>query len=63
MLREANSELGPVTAMACTTYLNLDLLLASAVPFLDPASKDAAAIRSLFGVVFLICLAILIVVV
>jgi cytochrome c oxidase subunit 2 len=42
---------------------SLDLLLASAVPVLDPASKDAAAIRSLFGVVFLICLAILIVVV
>src|SRR5882724_13264560 len=49
--------------MARATQINLDLLLASAVPVLDPASKDAAAIRSLFGVVFLICLAILIVVV
>src|SRR4051794_4550249 len=49
--------------MACATQINFDLLLASAVPVLDPASKDAAAIRSLFGVVFLICLAILIVVV
>ncbi len=49
--------------MFCNNHPNLDLLLASAVPVLDPASKDAAAIRSLFGVVFLICLAILIVVV
>src|SRR5437016_1442103 len=49
--------------MACATQINLDMLLASAVPVLDSASKDAAAIRSLFGVVFLICLAILIVVV
>jgi cytochrome c oxidase subunit 2 len=49
--------------MACANHLNLDLLLASAVPVLDPASKDATAIRSLFGVVFLICLAILIIVV
>src|SRR5258708_2844294 len=49
--------------MACATQINLDVLLASAVPVLDPASRDAAAIRSLFGVVFLICLAILIVVV
>jgi cytochrome c oxidase subunit 2 len=49
--------------MACAAYLNLDLLLASAVPVLDPVSKDAAAISSLFLVVFLICLAILAVVV
>src|SRR4051812_43780434 len=49
--------------MFCAANLNLNALLASAVPVLDPASKDAAAIRSLFGVVFLICLAILIVVV
>jgi cytochrome c oxidase subunit 2 len=49
--------------MSCNNHPNLELLLASAVPVLDPASKDAAAIRSLFGVVFLICLAILIVVV
>src|SRR5437016_2512513 len=49
--------------MACATQINLELLLASAVPVLDPASTDAAAIRTLFGVVFLICLAILIVVV
>src|SRR6266566_2912743 len=52
-----------LTPMVCATHFNFDLLLASAVPVLDPASKDAAAIRSLFGVVFLICLAILIVVV
>src|SRR5437762_3024880 len=49
--------------MACDAHLNLDLLLASAVPVLDPVSKDAAAIRSLFLVVFLICLAVLAVVV
>jgi cytochrome c oxidase subunit 2 len=49
--------------MFCNNHPNLDVLLASAVPVLDPASKDAAAIRSLFGVVFLICLAILVVVV
>jgi cytochrome c oxidase subunit 2 len=49
--------------MVCTPHFNLDLLLASAVPVLDPASKDAAALRSLFLVVFVICLAILIVVV
>ena len=49
--------------MFCSNNPTLDLMLASAVPVLDPASKDAAAIRSLFGVVFLICLAILIVVV
>ena len=49
--------------MAYATQINLDLLLASAVPVLEPASKDAAAIRSLFLVVFLICLAILAVVV
>src|SRR3954468_16343938 len=49
--------------MACPTQINLALLLASAVPVLDPASKDAAAIRSLFGLVFLICLAILAVIV
>jgi cytochrome c oxidase subunit 2 len=49
--------------MICAANRNLNALLASAVPVLDPASKDAAAIRSLFGVVFLICLAILIVVV
>jgi len=49
--------------MSYGNHPNLDLLLASAVPVLDPASKDAAAIRLLFGAVFLICLAILIVVV
>src|SRR3954451_838520 len=49
--------------MVCATDLNLNAMLASAVPVLDPASKDAAAIRSLFGGVFLICLAILAVVV
>src|SRR4051812_11833972 len=62
-IRGSSGGIGPVTPMACATHLNLDLLLASAVPVLDPASKDAAAIRSLFAVVFLICLAILIVVV
>ena len=49
--------------MVCATDLNLNALLASVVPVLDPASRDAAAIRSLFGVVFLICLAILAVIV
>jgi cytochrome c oxidase subunit 2 len=49
--------------MFCNNHPNLDLLLASAVPVLEPASKDAAVIRSLFLVVFLICLAILAVVV
>jgi cytochrome c oxidase subunit II len=49
--------------MVCVTDLNLNALLASALPVLEPASKDAAAIRSLFLVVFLICLAILAVVV
>jgi cytochrome c oxidase subunit 2 len=38
---------------------SLGLLLASAVPVLDPASKDAKAIGSLFLIVFLVCLAIL----
>src|SRR5438105_3414834 len=49
--------------MVCAAHHNLNALLASVVPVLDPASKDAAAIGSLFLVVFLICLAILIVVV
>jgi cytochrome c oxidase subunit 2 len=49
--------------MMTTQHLNLGVLLASGVPVLDPVSKDAAAISSLFGVVFLICLVILIVVV
>ena len=39
--------------------LNFDALLASAVPVLDPVSKDARAIGGLFLIVFLICLAIL----
>jgi cytochrome c oxidase subunit II len=39
--------------------LNLDVLLASVVPVLDPASKDARAIGGLFLIVFLVCLAIL----
>src|SRR5258707_14916142 len=51
-----------LTQMAAT-HFNFDLLLASAMPVLDPASKDAAAIGKLFLVVFLICLAILAVVV
>jgi cytochrome c oxidase subunit 2 len=45
------------------THLNFNALLASAVPVLDPASRDAAAIRSLLFVVFLICLAIFVVMV
>jgi len=48
--------------MAHTNNLNLDILLASAVPVLEPASKDAATISHLFLIVFLICLAILLVV-
>src|SRR5258708_39143034 len=47
------------TPMVYTNNLNLDLLLASAVPVLEPASKDAATISHLFLIVFLICLAIL----
>ena len=43
--------------------LNFDTLLASAVPVLDPASKDARAIGGLFLIVFAVCLAILAVVV
>src|SRR5258706_10017021 len=50
------------TPMAYTNILNLDILLASAVPVLEPASKDAATISHLFLIVFLICLAILLVV-
>src|SRR5258706_13423529 len=50
------------TPMAYTNNFNLDLLLASAVPVLEPASKDAATISHLFLIVFLICLAILLVV-
>jgi cytochrome c oxidase subunit 2 len=42
-------------------HLNLDTLLASAVPVLDPASKDAGAIGGLFLIVALICLVIFIV--
>src|SRR4051812_7407848 len=49
--------------MAWVTHFNLELLLASAVPVLGPAAKDAAAIGKLFLVVFLICLAILAVVI
>jgi cytochrome c oxidase subunit 2 len=49
--------------MPCDTHFNLDLFLASTVPVLDPASKDAAAIGGLFLVVFFVCLAILMVVV
>lgn len=49
--------------MVYDTSRNLETLLASAVPVLDPASKDARAIGSLFLTVFLICLAILVVVV
>ena len=41
--------------MANMQHLNLDMLLASAVPVLDPASKDAGAIGSLFLIVALIC--------
>src|SRR2546430_13446770 len=48
--------------MVYTNSLNLDILLASAVPVLEPASKDAATISHLFLIVFLICLAILLVV-
>ena len=48
--------------MVHTNSLNLDKLLASAVPVLEPASKDAATISHLFLIVFLICLAILLVV-
>jgi len=51
------------TPMVYTNNLNLDLLLASALPVLEPASKDAATISHLFLTVFLICLAILFVVV
>ncbi len=36
------------TPMAYTNILNLDILLASAVPVLEPASKDAATISHLF---------------
>jgi cytochrome c oxidase subunit 2 len=49
--------------MVNTQHPNLDTMLASAVPVLDPASKDAAAIGSLFLIVSLICLVIFIVMV
>jgi cytochrome c oxidase subunit 2 len=49
--------------MFYSNHPSLDLLLASAVPVLDPASKDAAAIGRLFLIVFLVCFAILAVVV
>jgi cytochrome c oxidase subunit 2 len=42
---------------------NLEVQLASAIPVLDPASPDAAAIQHLFFMVFLICVAIFVVVV
>ena len=48
--------------MLSISHLSLDHLLASAVPVLDPASKDARAIGGLFLAVFLVCLAILAVV-
>jgi hypothetical protein len=48
--------------LVCTTPFNFDRFLASAVPVLDPASKDAA-IGSPFVVVVFVCLAILIAVV
>jgi cytochrome c oxidase subunit II len=51
-----------ITPMVFANHLNLDILLASAVPVLEPTSKDARTISYLFLIVFLICLAILLVV-
>ena len=44
--------------MFCDSHPDLGLLLASAVPVLDPASPNAAAIQHIFLVVFLICCAV-----
>ena len=49
--------------MSLGYLLRIDPLAAASVPVLDPASPDAATIRHLFVVVFLICCAIFLVVV
>jgi cytochrome c oxidase subunit 2 len=49
--------------MCSAGHLNFGVLLASAIPVLQPASKDAAEINHLFLVVSIICLVIFVVVV
>src|SRR5262252_4784641 len=49
--------------MTCAAHFNFHVLGASAVPVLAPASKDAAAIGSLFLIVSVICLVIFVVMV
>jgi hypothetical protein len=62
-LRQPRSEHQPLKSRVYATHFNFDLFWDSVVQVLDPASPYVTAIRVLFEAMFLICLAILIIVV